>query len=213
LQTGGGSIHVRSAKGRIQAETGGGSVEVVDGLQGAVLETGGGSIEVKRCQGRVKASTGGGSIELGQIGGPAELETGGGSIRLAGAIGPVHAETGGGSIELMKLWQGARAETGGGGITAEFVSGRGTLNDSKLETPSGDITVYLDPKLAVTVRAAVDLGNGHEIRSDFPELKVNSEGGEYGPKRVTAEGNLNGGGPVLKIHTNSGDISLLRTSH
>jgi hypothetical protein len=212
LQTGGGSIRIGSAKGRINAQTGGGSVVVRDGLQGAIIETGGGSIEVKHCRGNVKASTGGGSIELGMIEGPAELETGGGSIRLSGAKGLVRAESGGGSIELMKLSQGARAETGGGGITAEFVAVRGSFSDSELETPSGDITVYLAPDLQVTVRAYVDIGNGHRIDSQFSELKPISEGGEYGPKRLSLEGNLNGGGPLLKAHTASGDISFLRSS-
>ena len=212
LETGGGGIRVASAKGKITAQTGGGSVVVLDGLQGAFLETGGGSIQVKRCQGRVKASTGGGSIELGQIDGPAEMDTGGGSIHLALANGPVRAESGGGSIELMNLGQGARAETGGGGITAQFVASRGGFSNSVLETPSGDITVYLAPTLPVTIHAAIDMGNGHRIESDFPQIKVVSEGGDYGPKRITAEGSLNGGGPVLKVHTSSGDIVFLRST-
>ena len=212
LETGGGSIRVASAKGKITAQTGGGSVVVLDGLQGAFLETGGGSIQVKRCQGHVKASTGGGSIDLGQIDGPAEVDTGGGSIHLALASGPVRAESGGGSIELMNLSQGARAETGGGGITAQFVATRGSFSNSVLETPAGDITVYLAPTLPVTIHAAVDMGNGHKIHSDFPEIKVLSEGGDYGPKRITAEGSLNGGGPVLKVHTSSGDIVFLRST-
>src|SRR5579862_3985919 len=210
--TGGGSIRGASAKGKITAQTGGGSVVVLDGLQGAFLETGGGSIKVQRCQGRVKASTGGGSIDLGQINGPAEVDTGGGSIHLALASGPVRAESGGGSIELMNLSQGARAETGGGGITAQFVATRGGFSSSELETPAGDITVYLAPNLPVTIHAAVDMGNGHKIESDFPEIKVLSEGGDYGPKRITAEGSLNGGGPVLKVHTSSGDIVFLRST-
>ena len=41
---------------------------------------------------------------------------------------------------------------------------------------------------------------------------MKSEGGEWGPKTVTAEGQLNGGGPMLKIRTTSGDIRILRAS-
>ncbi|MBZ5597411.1 MAG: hypothetical protein LAN83_03735 [Acidobacteriia bacterium] len=211
LHTGGGSIRVNSAKGKISAESGGGSVVVVSGLQGAVLETGGGSIQVERCNGRVKATTGGGSIDLGDIGGPAEIETGGGSIRLASAKGIVHAETAGGSIELNGV-PSARAETGAGGIVARFVSSSGERNDSLLETSAGDITVYLAPNLSISIRASIELANGHSIRSDFSEIKVTTEGGDYGPKTVTAEGNLNGGGPVLKVRTTTGDI-VFRRSH
>ena len=212
LETGGGSIHISSAKGKIQAQSGGGSVVVLNGSQGAFIETGGGNINVKQCQGKVKASTGGGGIDLGDIGGPAEIETGGGSIRLASAKGPVRAETGGGSIELYKLLQGAYAETGGGAITAQFVGARGAFSESVLDSSAGDITVYLAPDLNATIRASIDMANGHNIRSEFPELKIYSEGGEYGPKHITAEGNLNGGGPVLKLHTTVGDIAVLRSA-
>jgi DUF4097 and DUF4098 domain-containing protein YvlB len=212
LQTGGGSIKVNSAKGKIEAESGGGSVTIVSGLQSAILETGGGSIQVERCAGHVKASTGGGSIELGDIGGAVEMETGGGSIRLASAKGPVHAETGGGSIELNGV-PSARAETGGGGIVAKFVASNGEHHDSQLETSAGDITVYLDSNVNISVRASIEVANGHNIRSDFPDIRVSSEGGDYGPKTVTAEGKLNGGGPVLKVSTTTGDISFRRSSH
>jgi DUF4097 and DUF4098 domain-containing protein YvlB len=210
LHTGGGSIKVNSAKGKIDAESGGGSVTIISGMQSAVLETGGGNIEVERCAGQVKASTGGGSIDLGEIGGPAEMETGGGSIRLASAKGPVRAETGGGSIELNGV-PSARAETGAGGIVAKFVASS-DHTDSVLETSVGDITVYLAPNMNITVRASIEVANGHNIRSDFSEIRVTSEGGDYGPKTVSAEGSLNGGGPVLKIRTTTGDI-YIRRSH
>lgn len=207
VRTGGGSIKVASAKGKINAETGGGSVVVISGMQGAVLETGGGSIEVQRCSGSLKVTTGGGSIELGEIAGPAEIETGGGSIRLNSATGAVRAETGGGSITLNGV-PAARAETGAGGIVAKFVSGT-DRTDSVLETSAGDITVYLAPNLGITIRASIDLANGHRIRSDFSEIRVTTEGGEWGPGTATAEGSLNGGGPILKVRTTTGDITFL----
>jgi len=180
---------------------------VVSGMQGAVLETGGGSIEVQRCSGALKVTTGGGSIELGEIAGPAVIETGGGSIRLSSATGAVKAETGGGSITLNGV-PAARAETGAGGIVAKFVSGT-DRTDSVLETSAGDITVYLAPTLNITIRASIELANGHRIRSDFSEIRVTTEGGEWGPGTATAEGNLNGGGPTLKVRTTTGDITFL----
>lgn len=213
LQTGGGSIKVASAKGQIKAQSGGGSIVVVSGMQGAVLQTGGGSIGVEKCGGAVKASTGGGSVELGEIGGPAEIETGGGSIRLASAKGRVRAQTGGGSIELDGATS-AQAETGAGGITLKLLApgGAGGHEDSSLETGTGDITVYLANDLAISIRAEIESAYGHTIHSDFPEIHVSSEGGQYGPKTVTAEGQLNGGGPVLKVRTNLGNVNFRRVS-
>ena len=211
VHTGGGSIKVKTAKGVINAESGGGSVMVVSGAQGANLQTGGGSIQLEKCSGRVKASTGGGNIDLGDIGGPVEMDTGGGSIRLASAKGPVRAETGGGSIELNGV-PSARAETGAGGIVARFVAGNGDRTDSQLETSAGDITVYLAPDVHLTIRASIEVANGHTIRSDFPDIHIRAEGGDYGPKTYTAEGNLNGGGPVLKVRTTTGDITFRRSN-
>jgi DUF4097 and DUF4098 domain-containing protein YvlB len=159
----------------------------------------------------VKVSTGGGSVDLSDVGGPAEIETGGGSIRLTSAKGHVHAETGGGGIELYGV-PSARAETGAGGITVKLVNTGGERNDSDLETGAGDITVYIAADVAIDVRASVDMGNGHHITSDFPDIRIGSEGDKWGPKTLTAEGKLNGGGPTVKVHTSSGDICFKRAS-
>ncbi len=210
LQTGGGSIVVRRANGKVAAQTGGGSVRIDSGSQEAVVETGGGSIEVRQCSGRVKVSTGGGSVDLSDIGGPADIETGGGSIRLTSAKGHVHAETGGGGIELYGV-PSAGAETGAGGITVKLVNTGGERRVSDLETAAGDITLYIAPDVAINLRASVDMGNGHRITSDFPEIHVRSEGDQWN-KSLSADGALNGGGPLVKVHTSTGDICIKRAS-
>jgi DUF4097 and DUF4098 domain-containing protein YvlB len=211
LQTGGGNIKIGAVKGEIRAESGGGNVVVLSGLQGAVLETGGGSIRVNKCSGMVKATTGGGAVDLGDIDGPAKIETGAGSIHLASAKGRVEAQTGGGSIQLDGATS-VHAETSAGGIVVKLLSSTGVRNNSTLETSAGDITVYLANDLAISIRAEIDVANGHTIRSDFPDIHISSEGGPWGPKTVRAEGQLNGGGPTLKVETNSGNVSFRRIS-
>ncbi len=208
VRTGGGSIHIGSAKGKVVAESGGGNVVLVSGAQGASLQTGGGSIHVDKCTGEVKAETGGGSIDLGEVGGGASMETGGGSLKLTSATGLVKAQTGGGSIELFGV-PAAHVETGAGTITAKFIASS-TASDSQLETGAGDITVYLAPSMHVTLRASIEAASGHRITSDFPDFKVSSEGGQWEPKLISAEGSLNGGGPVLKIRTTMGNIYIRR---
>ena len=208
LETGGGRITIRSVKGKISAATGGGDMVILSGSQGAVLESGGGNIQVKQCTGKVKVSTGGGNIDLGDIAGPVEMETGGGSIRLASSKSWVRAQTGAGRIELNAVGS-ARAETGAGAIMVRFVSS-GEKSDSSLETSAGDITVYVASDVRLTVRASIDMANGHTIRSDFGEIHISSEGGDWGPKTISAEGNLNGGGPTLKLSAETGDIRILR---
>jgi len=209
VSTGGGNMHISSAGGRVLASSGGGNVEVGNTTAEVRLSTGGGSVRVTKCS-RLQAETGGGNIELGEADGPVGIETGGGGIRVGSARGAVRAQSGGGGIELYKLGQSAEAETGAGSIVAEFVAERGKFESSRLESGAGDIVVYLPDNLPVTVRADVDAAYGHHIRSDFPEFKLRSESGDFGPRELYGEGDLNGGGPLLKIHTSTGNIELRR---
>jgi hypothetical protein len=59
------------------------------------------------------------------------------------------------------------------------------------------------------VQALVDSGQERSIDSDFPELTVKTEQG-WGPRETFANGSLNGGGPVLKLNTNTGSIQIKR---
>ena len=206
LETAGGSIDIGLVNGTIQAQTSGGSVAVGDARRSATVATEGGSIDVHRCTGNLKATTAGGGIVVGDLGAGAVLESAGGGIRLDSAKGAVRATTAGGGIRLMQLSRGVQAETMGGPIEAEFIATPDT--ESHLSTVAGDITVYLPSNAAVTIKAAIELANGHRIISDFPGLRITSEGGDWGPKEIDGEGAINGGGAVMKIHTANGNITL-----
>lgn len=210
LETSGGAINLGTVAGKITASTSGGSISLTSAKQGAVLETAGGSVNVKQCS-ELKATTAGGSMDIGDADGAVYLENAGGSIRLASAKGTVVATTAGGSIRLWRLGRGVKAETASGTIEAEIVATPSDFTESHLETTAGDVIVYLPSDLKVTVRAAIESANGHQITTEFPELKVTSEGGNYGPREIWAEGNMNGGGPVLKVHVTSGNIVFRKT--
>jgi hypothetical protein len=191
LETGGGNIRVVSAGGNVKASSGGGDLNIGSG-QVMVLDTGGGSIKVNKCNGQVKASTGGGNLELNDIGGPAQVETGGGAIH----IGPTHG--------------GLRAQTGAGTIIADLAASRNSFTNSRLETSVGDIIVYVPDDLGVTIRATVEVAQGRGITSDFSGLTITRAQEGMGPREAYAEGNLNGGGPILHVHTVSGNIEFRR---
>lgn len=189
-KTGGGSIRLVSAAGHVTATSGGGNLNI-GWAKLMTLQTEAGSIRVNKCDGQVKANTGGGNIELNEIAGAAQIETGGGSIH----IGPVSG--------------GVRALTGGGTIMAKLATGGVQFTDSKLETQVGDIVVYVPDGLGVSIHAAVEVSRGYGIRSDFGELKISSPR-NIGPREVYADGSLNGGGPVLHVHTTNGNIEFKR---
>ncbi|MEO8724979.1 MAG: DUF4097 family beta strand repeat-containing protein [Acidobacteriaceae bacterium] len=226
ISSGGGNVHIGTVKGAVEMRSGGGNVEManaggnalvrtgggnvnIDTVHGdLVVETGAGNLNVKTVHGGIKASTGGGSLDLGDIGGQVAAETGGGSIRLRSGGGVV-AETGAGLIQCYNVKRGMKASTGSGGITVEFVGKRSDFTSSHLEAGVGDIVVYLPSDLGVKVDANIDFANGHGIQSDFSGLRITQSSG-FGPGQVSAEGNLNGGGPTLELHTTTGNIMIRR---
>jgi len=189
VSTGGGNIRLISAAGHVQATSGAGNLNI-GWAKVMTLRTAGGSIYVTKCDGQVKAETGGGNVELKDIAGAATIETGGGSIHF----GPIKG--------------GVRAETAAGPIIARLAAG-GVFTDSRLETSAGDIIVYVPEGMGMNVRAAVEVARGYGIRSDFGELKI-SNPQNLGPREFYAEGSLNGGGPLLHVHTNAGNIEFKR---
>ena len=191
VETGGGSIKIGSAGGQVNASSGGGTLYIGYG-KAMILETGGGSIHVNKCSGEIKASTGGGTIDVNEVDGRAQVESGGGSIK----VGPVKG--------------GLRAETGSGPIIADLATGGTSFTDSKLETSAGNIVVYIPDNLGVTIHAAVEVANGSGISSDFSGLKITYSDNRWGPREAYAEGNLNGGGPLLHVHTTTGTIEFKR---
>jgi hypothetical protein len=189
--TGGGNIVIGKIGGEIRVETGGGDIRI-DAGEAMKLTTGAGSIHVNKCNGRLNASTGGGAIDLKEVTGRVQIASGGGSIRL----GPT--------------WGGVQAATGGGPIMVDLAAQRGAFTASRLETTAGDIVVYIPDDLGVTIQAAVELAHGFGINSDFPDLKIMRGNAQWRPRDVRAEGKLNGGGPLLIVHTTNGNIDFRR---
>jgi hypothetical protein len=207
VHSGGGNIQLGNSQGRAEVSTAGGNV-MVKGMAGGTVQTGAGSIDIGQSRGDLTAITAGGSVDVNEVQGKATLQSGGGNIHLGSARGRVTATSGGGSIEMWKLWQGAQVQTGAGTITAEFVGGRSGFTDSLLRTSAGDVVVYLNGSVPCTIHASSELASGQGIRSEFPELKITSEGGTYGPRSVMADGAINGGGQILKIRTTIGQIEI-----
>ena len=108
---------------------------------------------------------------------------------------------------------GVRAETGGGAIVAELSADHGTFSDSRLETPAGDIIVYIPAGLGVNIQAAVEIARDAGIITDFSELQITHGNKKWGPRETYAQGSLNGGGPVLHVHTTAGHIEFRKKSN
>ena len=206
VTSGAADVRVANVGGQTQVNLGGGRV-YIGSSHASTIQTGAGSIEIQKCMGDLRATSGGGNLYLGDVEGSVTAETQGGSVRLASATGPVAVTTGGGSVELFRVGRGAQVETGAGPITVEFVGNRSVTNSS-LHTASGDVNVCLSANQGVNVHAQSDMASGRGVLSDFPGLNVTWQGGQFSPRSVWIEGAINGGGPLLRIRTTIGQISL-----
>ncbi|MGH9713789.1 MAG: DUF4097 family beta strand repeat-containing protein [Candidatus Acidiferrales bacterium] len=208
--TGGGHITTGSVAGSASLHTNGGHIRVASVKGVARLDTGGGNITLEHSGGELVAETAGGQIEVGEAAGLVRAKTGGGGIRLVRVSGPTNLETGGGSIYLTQVDGAVRASTGTGGITAWFVSPSKQTDTCDLQSGDGDIVVYLPRQLAVTIDAQIQQGNEHHVIADpaFP-LKMSYDDASNGSRRVRAEGDLNGGGEVLRLRAVAGNIRLV----
>jgi len=206
--TGAGAIRAERIGGRAQLETAGGEifVQYVHGPLSA--SSAGGNIEIARADAAITARTSGGVIEVGQAVGPVMADTAGGAIQISGSSG-TQCQASEGAIRLKNVAGAVRAISGSGDIVAQLMAGR-RLENSKLSTNSGDITVVIPASSILTVVAqSMRSGAAGRIISDFPEIRVAGRSGPGGNLEM-AEGLLNGGGPVLQVVASGGSVYLRR---
>ncbi|HUK53305.1 MAG TPA: TonB family protein [Candidatus Binatia bacterium] len=219
--TGGGHILAGSVGGNANLSSAGGHIRVarVEGV--ARMDTGGGNIFLDRAGGRLVASTGGGRIMVGEVSGELEARSGGGGIRIWRVAGPARLQSAGGSIFLAGVTSPVRASTAAGGITARFARPATApeiapgapeppraATMGEFECHGGDIVVFVPMDLGLTLDASVMGGEGFHILVDPAlafQLKTNAT--MDGPA-LRAEGAMAGGGPLLRLRADSGNILL-----
>ena len=141
-----------------------------------------------------------GDIHVGNLAGTVRAEALGGNLHLGEIQGDVWGKTGGsGDITLKGCQSSVSLTTATGDIRAEMTTQPQhlwTLHASK----GGDIDVTLHSDIAVDIDAQTQ-GN---ISNDFA---VQFQGDI---KENRLKGTLNGGGPLLKLHSSAGEIRLRR---
>ncbi len=181
----------------VDLRTSGGDVRVGD-LNGKVrARTSGGNVVLGKMSGPVDAHTSGGNVSLVEGVGRVSLGTSGGNIRVDRSVGETDLDTSGGDIEVKSVEGVLRAETSGGNVTAGIV---GALKgDCVLETSGGRVKATVDKTAAFRLEAST---SGGGVRADG--LTITIDGGAIGKSRLS--GKVNGGGPLLKLHSSGGDI-------
>ncbi|MYC76853.1 DUF4097 domain-containing protein [Candidatus Poribacteria bacterium] len=221
LETQGGSIKVGDLDGTVRAHTSGGSLRLGNITSTVWGRTSGGSIKLTSCGSPVDLKTSGGSIEVVDVAGDVQAQTSGGSLRFGDITGSIWGKTSGGSIKVASCSGGADVQTSGGGIRLQSVGGdvnaktsggnihavmKTQLQDAcSLRTSGGGITVTLIPDIAIDVDAET---HGGHVSTDFAVASVIQ--GKVPKNKL--KGNINGGGPLLKLHTSGGNIHLQKAA-
>lgn len=165
--------------------------------RGTQLEanSGSGDLRLVDVGGPLKAGTGSGSIEATGATGAVDLGTGSGDIRAdLHAANDVKAHTGSGTIHLDGVDGSLYAHTGSGDIEASGHPGSGW----KIETGSGTVTIN-----SGGARFTLDASTGSgSVHSDPPLTTHGSL------ERHHVQGDINGGGPTVRVSTGSGDIRI-----
>ena len=183
----------------VRSHTGSGD-QVIEGTRGSVeLQTGSGDLKLSNLAGEIRVQTGSGNVRARQVAG-AVKGTGSGDIEIEEtSAGDIDLHTGSGNIIARGVQGGFHGETGSGDITAE-----GTQSGSwEIHTGSGNVHVRLPQNAAFdadisTSSGTVDVGAPIEMTVQ----------GRVGDMHKQIRGKVRGGGPLLRVRTGSGDISI-----
>lgn len=198
LRTASGDIHASGVTGQLEMHSGSGDEHVSD-VHGSVdAHSGSGDIALNAIEGSASVHTGSGDITGGNLHGTAfDLHTGSGDIKFTGIDGNLTAETGSGDVKLHDLAHVTRARVDCGSGDIGLYGDLSALQDFKLSSGSGDITV------ASTRPPAVHLDiRGSDIDVHWPGLSNTKSGRRYFQADV---GKATGRG---RITSGSGDITL-----
>jgi len=189
------------AETTLRSRTGSGN-QTVQGLKGSQieLESGSGDLRLSRLTGEMRFHTGSGNIRAEELSGPIYGRAGSGDLEFEETgSGDADIETGSGNIHLKGLVGGLRASAGSGDITID-----GNPKESwRVHTGSGNVRLRLPSEAAFDVDLATSSGNAtinHPVATTV-QGKV-----QEGHKTVT--GKVRGGGPLLSVHTGSGDVHV-----
>lgn len=157
--------------------------------------SGSGDLRIINVSGSTDASTGSGDIQADGLGGHVVLHSGSGDIHAGFDNSTVvNTQTGSGDITLKNVQGMLTAHTGSGDIDVSGTPSGGW----DLRTGSGDVTLHTGPA-HYSINASTGSGSVHSNQSITTH-------GTFGHHHLI--GDINGGGPTVRVTTGSGDIRI-----
>lgn len=194
INTSGGNLYFNRLSGRIEANTSGGNIKISHSIAEFNASTSGGNININDIKGKVDVSTSGGNIEANGLEPELKAHTSGGNIHISDVKGSTSVGTSGGSISLVQLSGSASAHTSGGSINASMIELSGNL---VLETSGGGIDASIPSGMGLDL----------DLSGDHINTKLEKFSGTAKKQRI--EGQINGGGNLIRLSTSGGSVNLI----
>jgi Putative adhesin len=194
-----GSARVSKVSGDVSLQGRGDDISLDEIKGGARLNGEFDSIKLAKISNAVSFKSARTDLEFARLDG--ELDIDSGDLRASSLIGPFRLITRSKDVRLTGVAGDIRLEDENGAI--EIRSSK--LGSMEIRNRNGEVQIYLPEKAGFQVNAQA---RGGEIQTDYPELKVSSEGEE----NATATGVIGSGGPRLVINNEHGTIEIRRGS-
>ena len=216
--------HVRASgiRGELQVKSSSGDLSVEEIQGGRVgMDTDYGDIAVRGVKAsRVEAHTSSGGIEASGIEAQGvRLSSDYGDIAVRELQGDLDSKTSSGSVSIVEAKGGCRAHSDYGDVSAAgtfrelalssssgSVHGRAASGSSlgegwEIRSDYGDVQLDLPAGLSFDLDASTDYG---EVAADLPGVL----GGSKGDETHRLHGAVGSGGPKVRLHSSSGDVSI-----
>ena len=184
IQTESGNIKISAFKSPAMVKTDSGSITVVsltsNGTEGSTLKSVTGHVKVRDLRGNAIIETSRADADVKLFKGDMKFNSDHGSLDVASLYGTVDAKSNSGDIEVK-------------------AKSKDFDKPLRLETASGDIYLSIPTKTPADVKLKTTKGS---IKTQFP-IKP-----ERGIASYEAAGKINGGGAMVELHSQSGDIEL-----
>ena len=168
------------------------------GLTGnAKVRSSGGGLHIADIVGNVDAGSSGGGVEVKQVRGDVDVSSSGGGVGVAQVSGAVTASSSGGGVHVDGVGGRVMAESSGGSVSAVLAAGNSA--GGSLSSSGGGVRVTLARDTRLSIDAS---SSGGSVRCELPVQPLGK------PSRTALRGDLNGGGPVLKLRSSGGGIDI-----
>ena len=163
------------------------------------IETSDGSVRLEPHTGTIRVHTHDGSITADGLKGNLTLASGDGSIEATGLDGRLNAHTSDGHLRVEGRFEALEVSSGDGRIQLDANPGSRLIEGWTIRTSDGAVDLHLPRDL----KAHLDAQSGDgRITLDMP-VEIEGE-----LSRSSVVGNLNGGGPLLKVRSGDGSIRI-----